>query len=125
MHSDATGTGLRPGRPRRTHGEHHDRHQDRHSTAEVVRITDAAESLDADIARRSRRYLIQMSIRVVCFLGAVMVDHWIRWVLVAGAVVLPYIAVVLANAGRERSPDPGTLLSGPALPPAPPNGPPS
>ena len=51
-----------------------------------------------------------MSVRVVCFLGAVLIDHWTRWVLLVGAVVLPYVAVVLANAGRERSSDPGTLL---------------
>ncbi len=88
-----------------------------------MRITTAAEPLDADIARRSRRYLAQMSLRVVCFVGAVVVDHWSRWLLVLGAVVLPYVAVVLANAGRERrSADPGTRLAGPTLPPAPPAG---
>ncbi len=57
-----------------------------------------------------------MSIRVVCFVGAVLVDHWTRWVLLAGAVVLPYVAVVLANAGRERGQDPGTLVGPGALP---------
>jgi hypothetical protein len=51
-----------------------------------------------------------MSIRVVCFLGAVLIDHWTRWVLLVGAVVLPYVAVVLANAGRERAGDAGTML---------------
>lgn len=86
---------------------------------EPVRITTAAPSLSDDVARRTRRYLIQMGIRVVCFLGAVAVDHWIRWVLLAGAVVLPYVAVVLANAGRERRTDPGTFLAPPALPPGP------
>lgn len=87
-----------------------------------MRITAAAEPLDADIARRSRSYLAQMSLRVVCFLGAVVVDHWTRWLLVLGAVVLPYVAVVLANAGRERATDPGTLIAGPVLPPGPTGG---
>lgn len=86
----------------------------------AVRITSAPTTLSTDVATRTRRYLVQMSIRVVCFLGAVVVDHWTRWLLLAAAVVLPYIAVVLANAGRERGGDPGTFLAPPALPgPAP------
>jgi hypothetical protein len=86
---------------------------------EVVRITNAPEPLAEDLARRSRRYLWQMSIRVVCFVAAVAVDHWSRWLLLAGAVVLPYVAVVLANAGRERSIDTGSFVEPAALPAAP------
>lgn len=84
----------------------------------VQRITTVAEPLADDVARRGRRYLWQMSIRVVCFVGAVAIDHWIRWVLLVGAVVLPYVAVLLANAGRERGSDPGTYLAPPSLPAA-------
>ena len=94
--------------------------QDRARDEAAVRITSAPTPLADDIAARTRRYLLQMSVRVVCFLGAVAVDHWTRWLLLAGAVVLPYIAVVLANAGRERGGDPGTFLAPPALPGAPP-----
>ena len=94
--------------------------QDRARDEAAVRITSAPTPLADDIAARTRRYLLQMSVRVVCFLGAVAVDHWTRWLLLAGAVVLPYIAVVLANAGRERGGDPGTFLAPPALPAAPP-----
>ena len=86
----------------------------------AIRITAAAAPLSDDVSARARRYLIQMTIRVVCFLGAVAIDHWTRWVLLAGAVVLPYVAVILANAGRERHTDPGTYLAEPAprsLPP--------
>lgn len=75
-----------------------------------VRITSAGTALSEDVAARTRRYLIQMGIRVICFIGAVVIDHPVRWALLAGAVVLPYIAVLLANAGRERPPDPGTLI---------------
>lgn len=93
-------------------------------TPEVPSITTAPESLTEDLDRRAHRYLIQMSIRVACFFGAVLIDHWSRWLLLAGAVVLPYVAVVLANAGRERGQDPGTLLETPSLPAAPhPKGP--
>lgn len=91
----------------------------------VVSITSAAPSLSDDVARRTRRYLIQMSIRVVCFLGAVLVDHWTRWLLLLGAVVLPYVAVLLANAGGERGPAPlaGPPLAGPKPPELPPASP--
>jgi len=69
-------------------------------------ITSAPEPLGADQARRARRYLIQMGIRVVCFVVAVLtwsrVPLWVSLVLIVGAVVLPYIAVLFANAGRER-----------------------
>lgn len=84
-----------------------------------MRITSAPASLSDDVAARTRRYLLQMAVRVVCFVGAVAVDHWSRWVLLAGAVVLPYVAVVLANAGRERRSDPGTYVGATpaALPP--------
>ena len=85
----------------------------------VVSITSAAPSLTDDVARRTRRYLIQMSVRVVCFVGAVLVDHWTRWLLLLGAVVLPYVAVLLANAGGERGPAPLAGPQAPALPPAP------
>lgn len=76
----------------------------------MPRITSARESLSDDLSRRTHRYLIQMGIRVACFIGAVVVDNWTRWLLAVGAVVLPYVAVVLANAGRSRGEDPGTFI---------------
>lgn len=81
----------------------------------VARITTASSALADDVAQRMRRYLIQMSIRVLCLIGAVTIHHWTRWLLLVGAVVLPYIAVLLANAGRVRATDPGTFLGPAAL----------
>ncbi|KQY64384.1 MULTISPECIES: DUF3099 domain-containing protein [unclassified Nocardioides] len=70
---------------------------------EAVRITTAAPSPAVEIAGRQRRYLISMGIRTVCFVGAVVVgDGWLRWVLVVGAVFLPYLAVVFANGTPQR-----------------------
>ena len=44
-----------------------------------------------------------MLIRTLCFLGAAVVgDNWVRWVLIAGAVFLPYVAVVMANGAAPR-----------------------
>lgn len=68
---------------------------------EVHRITSAADSLRDDQARRTRRYLIQMSIRLVCLIAAVFTHGILMWVLLAAAVVLPYIAVIEANVGRD------------------------
>ena len=47
-----------------------------------------------------------MGIRTVCFvLAVVSIGHWFMWVFIAGSFLLPYVAVILANAGA--SPDPG------------------
>ena len=72
---------------------------------EVYRITSAADSLSEDQSRRVKRYLAQMAIRMACFIGAVFADGILMWVLLAGAVLLPYIAVVEANSGRDRRDD--------------------
>jgi hypothetical protein len=84
----------------------------------VPYITSAPEPLAVDQARRTRSYLIQMSIRVVCIIGAVLVDGWVRWALVAAAVVLPYSAVLIANSGRDQvthDTSPVTPQAAPAL----------
>jgi hypothetical protein len=62
-----------------------------------------------------------MGIRTACVLGAILVPGWPRWVLLAGAVVLPYLAVVIANAGRENDEpgDVGVAEQGRAALPAP------
>jgi hypothetical protein len=43
-----------------------------------------------------------MGIRTACVIGAIFIPGWPRWVLIAGAVVLPYLAVVIANSGGSR-----------------------
>ena len=45
------------------------------------------------------QYTIAMSIRVVCIVLMLFVEGWWQAVCVAGAIILPYIAVVLANVG--------------------------
>jgi 1,4-dihydroxy-2-naphthoate octaprenyltransferase len=44
------------------------------------------------------RYAVAMTIRFVCVILAVVVQGWAVWIFIAGAVLLPYFAVVLANA---------------------------
>ncbi len=51
---------------------------------------------------RMRHYLISMSIRTVCFVLAFVLHGYLRWACVGLAIVLPYIAVVAANATNRR-----------------------
>lgn len=74
--------------------------------ADVYTVTNAPLPISEDIGHRQRRYLLSMGIRTVCFLGAVFATAagapvWIAGILVAGALILPYISVVVANGGRE------------------------
>ena len=68
----------------------------------IHQITGARPGVRDDVNSRTRRYLASMGIRTVCFLLAVVTDGWLRWVMIAAAVVLPYLSVVFANGGRER-----------------------
>lgn len=82
-------------------------------------ITSAQRALSDEQAGRTRKYLISMGIRTGCVIGAIFIPGWPRWVLIAGAVILPYLAVVIANAGRERdhgTPTEVTVQPIPALP---------
>jgi len=54
---------------------------------------------------RTRRYLVSMGVRTACFILAVVTGGWVRWGFVLLALVLPYLAVVFANGGRERTVD--------------------
>ncbi|ABW11675.1 hypothetical protein Franean1_2240 [Parafrankia sp. EAN1pec] len=72
--------------------------------AEPVLITSAEEARPAEIRRREQRYILTMLVRVVCFVLAVVVfTGWLRLVAVGLAVILPWIAVVIANGGPARS----------------------
>lgn len=74
------------------------------SDDDAVRITTASASRHEDIRRRQRRYLASMSLRTICFVGAVIVGEGLAmWLLIFGAIFLPYVAVVMANAVTSRS----------------------
>lgn len=74
-----------------------------------VRITTATSGRSADIGARQRRYLISMAVRTACFVAAVLVfvssgPGWLLWCLIIASFILPYIAVVMANAGASTDP---------------------
>jgi len=72
---------------------------------QVVSITSAATSHSEDLIGREWRYGISMGIRTMCFLGAVIASGPLRWALIAGALLLPYTSVILANAGVRKKSD--------------------
>ncbi|MCP9212741.1 DUF3099 domain-containing protein [Streptomyces cucumeris] len=92
----------------------------KHGDAEVFRITGARQGLADDVRGRQRRYVISMSVRTVSVvLAAVLwnVERHVAIVALVLGVLLPYIAVVIANAGRENAPSlPTTYLPPPQRP---------
>lgn len=71
----------------------------------VQTVTSAGRSLSEDVSYRTRRYLLMMGVRTVCFVLAIAAfDGWLRWVLILAAILLPYFSVVMANAGRQPNP---------------------
>ena len=88
------------------------RPRSRRGDEDVFQITAAPKPLTEDVGGRTRRYLASMAVRTVCVVGAVLVGGWLRWAFLAGAVLLPYIAVVFANGGREPNRDLPTSFMG-------------
>jgi hypothetical protein len=78
---------------------------------QVFSITTAAESQTDDRVRREKRYAASMIIRTLCFLGGVVLVMqpmpWAvaGWLMFVGAVFLPYVAVIFANAGVRKKGD--------------------
>lgn len=88
--------------------------------SQVFRITGARAGLQEDVRARQRRYVISMAIRTVSVILAVVLWQVERYMAVVALVlgtVLPYIAVVIANAGRENAPElPSTFVAMPTKP---------
>ncbi|ROQ60136.1 DUF3099 family protein [Streptomyces sp. 840.1] len=94
----------------------------KHDGTPVFRITAARRGLDEDVGERQRRYVILMSVRTVAVILTIVlwnVEQYVAFGALALAILLPYVAAVMANAGRERAPSgPSTLLSAPPSRPA-------
>lgn len=90
------------------------------SNAEVFRITGARQGLADDVRGKQRRYIISMSVRTLAVIAAAVLWNVERHVAVVALVlggILPYIAVVIANAGRENAPSlPSTFVHAPTRP---------
>ncbi|PJI95256.1 DUF3099 domain-containing protein [Luteimicrobium subarcticum] len=69
---------------------------------EPVSLTSVPEPRSDEVDRRWHVYVIQMIVRIGCFVGALFARGPLQIVLIVGAVVLPYTAVIFANASGER-----------------------
>ena len=72
----------------------------------VHQVTDAQPSLSEDIGKREKSYFIKMGIRLICLVLAFTVPAPlpVRLLLFAGAIFLPYVAVIGANAPQREAP---------------------
>ncbi len=77
---------------------------------QVFEITSARRALTEDVHDRNVRYLVAMSIRTAAFLLAMLAPSPWRWILAAAAVLLPWLSVVMANAGRELPAPPKDVI---------------
>jgi hypothetical protein len=72
-------------------------------------ITTLPDNPEIDRAHRLSRYVWQMAFRVVCFVAAVLIwsawHSWIAVVPIVAAAVVPWVAVILANAGNRTGGD--------------------
>jgi hypothetical protein len=74
--------------------------------SEVFRITGARQSLEEDVRGRQRRYVVSMLVRTVAVILTVVlwnVERPLAIITLIVGMILPYVAVVIANAGRENS----------------------
>jgi Protein of unknown function (DUF3099) len=64
-----------------------------------VLITEAEPSLDDQYHARRRKYALMMGTRAVCLILAAVFYRvpWLMGILAVGAVVLPWMAVIIAN----------------------------
>jgi hypothetical protein len=73
---------------------------------EPILVTTAPQSPREEQRSRERRYLFTMGVRVVCFiLAIVLVGLGLRWeagIAVAASLVLPWVAVIVANGGPAK-----------------------
>jgi Flp pilus assembly protein TadB len=97
--------------------------RDSRNDSDPVLITEAQPSLDQQLSARRTKYLIMMSVRVVCLVLAAAFYHtpWLMGIFVAGAVTLPWMAVLIANDRPPKKamkiprfgghPDPGRAIA--------------
>ncbi|MDH6180909.1 hypothetical protein M2152_001091 [Microbacteriaceae bacterium SG_E_30_P1] len=65
-------------------------------------VTSLPEAPDVERNRRFTNYAIAMGIRTVCVILCFFVQGWWLVLPILGAVILPYVAVVAANARAAR-----------------------
>ncbi|HEY8590089.1 MAG TPA: DUF3099 domain-containing protein [Naasia sp.] len=72
-------------------------------------ITTLPASPDEDRRSRMIKYSIAMGIRTLCVASLLFVSGWWVLVMIVAAVILPYLAVVVANVGAKPQAPPRVL----------------
>lgn len=78
-----------------------------------------------DAGSRFTKYMVMMGIRIACFLAMAIITPygWYTFVFAAGAIFLPYLAVIVANVGqdttRTTAVNPERMIDAPRATPAP------
>ena len=67
-------------------------------------VTSLGESPDIERRNRMIKYTVAMVIRTICIILGVTLQGWFIWIFFAGAIFLPYFAVIIANAKTEGKP---------------------
>src|SRR3954468_15269105 len=77
------------------------------SSPPPVLVTTAGKSARQERRERERRYLLTMGLRVLCFIAAILLFaaglRWAGAIAAAGSLILPWVAVVAANAAPRRT----------------------
>ena len=75
----------------------------RHAAAEpdVLSITAAPEAHSDEMRTRMIKYATAMGIRMVCLVLVFVFPGWFKLIPIIGAVLLPWVAVVIANGGSD------------------------
>src|SRR5689334_18440468 len=77
---------------------------------DVHNITDAHTSHTDEMRERMIKYAVAMGIRMVCLILVFVLDGWFKLLAVAGAVFLPWFAVIIANGGSDTLNEHSTAL---------------
>lgn len=98
---------------------------------DVHNITDAPTAHTDEMRQRMIKYAVAMGIRMVCLVLIFILPGWFKLIAVAGAVFLPWVAVIIANGGSDTMNEHSNALldaapltelpaarPGPAAPPA-------
>ncbi|MDR6692339.1 hypothetical protein J2X55_003283 [Microbacterium sp. 1154] len=92
-------------------------------TAQSATSLPKAPREDAD--SRFAKYMVMMGIRIACFIAMAVVTPygWYTFVFAAGAIFLPYLAVIVANVGADQGSteaiNPERAIEAPSTAPAP------
>ena len=82
-------------------GGRHNKFRHAASAPEVQAITNAAAPHSEEMHQRMVKYSVTMGIRMVCLVAIFAFDGWYKIIPIVGAVLLPWVAVILANGGAD------------------------